>query len=116
MAMSLRAHVLLIRPLELNRGEMRADSRESGMENAPNLPPHYNRRVRRASTKAVLGTLFVAGAACVALSFSIGQQPVPPQVAAGVEALDGPADRPAPRTDQNSSIAPHRRTIESPTK
>ena len=61
--------------------------------------------MKRASTKAVLSTLVVAGAACLALSFSVGQRPVPPQAVAGVQAPDGPADRSAPRTDQNSSIA-----------
>ena len=40
---------------------------------------------------------------------------MPPQVAAGVEALDGPADRSAPRTDQNSSIA-HAQLLEKAAK
>jgi lysophospholipase L1-like esterase len=72
---------------------------------SPQLRPHYNRRVRRASTEAVLSTLFVAGAACLALSFSIGQRSVPTQVVAEMQVPDGPADHAAPRIDRNSSIA-----------
>ncbi len=85
------------------------------MENAPDLPPHYNRRVKRASTKAVLGTLLVSGAACLALSFSTSARPASPQVAGEVEALDGPADRSAARTDQNSLIA-HAQLLEKAAK
>jgi lysophospholipase L1-like esterase len=67
--------------------------------------------VRSASIAASPATLLVAAAACLAFGFSIGHWSVPAHAVAAVQALDGPADQSAPRTDRNSSIA-HAQLVE----
>ena len=61
--------------------------------------------MRTASIGRIPRTLFVAAAACLALSFSAGRRSGPFQDVAGVQVPDGPADHAAPRLDRNSSIA-----------
>jgi lysophospholipase L1-like esterase len=74
----------------------------------------YNLHVSSA-IEAYPGTRLVAAAACLALAFSIGERPMPAQAVAAVQVVDGPADRPAPRTDENSSIA-HAQLLEKAAK
>jgi lysophospholipase L1-like esterase len=50
-------------------------------------------------------SLVAASVACLAFAFSIGDWPVAAQAVAAAQAVDGPADQAAPRTDQNSAIA-----------
>ncbi len=75
----------------------------------------YNRSVRSASNKADPSTRFLAAVACLALAFSVSERSMPVQTVAAVQTVDGPADRSAPRSDQNSSIA-HTQLLEKAAK